>query len=169
MIERFRIRIPARATGEFSSPELSFCADSYSVSYPTPCYHNGTSKTPVILPKVQVAGYICTYAYTLDPTKSVWADYAVQAQCGTYQENELTRNSSGNARPQSSQLAELLWTDPGLQSGIAVRKLVSTLKQNRKKRKCGIISSKIFSQNPHMRKKKMFNHQQHHHLTPGQP
>ena len=31
---------------------------------------------------------------------------------GTYQENELTRNSSGNTRSQSSQLAELLWTDP---------------------------------------------------------
>ena len=29
-------------------------------------------------------------------------------------ENELTRNSSGNTRPQSSQLAALLWTDPGL-------------------------------------------------------
>ena len=30
----------------------------------------------------------------------------------THQGNELTRNSSENARPQSSQLAEPLWTDP---------------------------------------------------------
>ena len=33
---------------------------------------------------------------------------------GTYQENELTRNSSGNTRPQSSQPAEPLWTNPDL-------------------------------------------------------
>ena len=35
---------------------------------------------------------------------------------GTYPENELTRNLSGNIRPQSSQLAEPLWTDPGIKS-----------------------------------------------------
>ena len=39
----------------------------------------------------------------------------------THQGNELTDSSSGNARPQSSQLAEPLWTDPGLKSGISVR------------------------------------------------
>ena len=33
---------------------------------------------------------------------------------GTYGGNELTRNSSGDAHPQSSQLDEPLWTDPGL-------------------------------------------------------
>ena len=53
------------------------------------------------------------HAYTLDPMKSEWADYAVQAW-------------SGNTRPQSSQLAEPLWTDPGLKSGISVRELIST-------------------------------------------
>ena len=36
---------------------------------------------------------------------------------------------SGNTRPQSSLLAELLWTDPDLKSGICVRKLISTLKK----------------------------------------
>ena len=39
----------------------------------------------------------------------------ILALCGsprTQQGNELTRNSSGNARPQSSKLAELLWTNP---------------------------------------------------------
>ena len=34
---------------------------------------------------------------------------------GTYQENDLTRNLSGHVRPQSSQLAEPLWTDPGVE------------------------------------------------------
>ena len=33
---------------------------------------------------------------------------------GTYQGNELARNSSGNTWQMSSQLTELLWTDPGL-------------------------------------------------------
>ena len=34
VIERLRVRIPAGAEGEFSSPESTLCADSYSVSIP---------------------------------------------------------------------------------------------------------------------------------------
>ena len=37
-----------------------------------------------------------------------------QAFCGKLSGNELTRSLTGNIRPQSSQLAEPLWTDPGL-------------------------------------------------------
>ena len=63
----------------------------------------------------------CKHAYTLDPTKSEWADYAaVQAKCGNLSGNELTRNLSWN-----SQLAESPWTDPGLKSGINVPELIS--------------------------------------------
>ena len=101
---------PGRSGGRiFFSTELTFCADSYSVSVPPLCYCSGTSfcqkcRWPVS-PK---------HAYTLDPTKSVWADYAaVQALCGNLSGNELTRNLSGNTRPQSSQLAEPRWTDTG--------------------------------------------------------
>ena len=36
-----RFWIPAGAVGEFSSPELTLCADSYSVSVPPQCYHSG--------------------------------------------------------------------------------------------------------------------------------
>ena len=36
MIESLRVRIPAGAAGEFSSPELTLCADSYSVSVSPP-------------------------------------------------------------------------------------------------------------------------------------
>ena len=50
---------------------------------------------------------------------------------GTYPYNELTRNLSGNIRPQSSQLAEPLWTDSGLKSGISVREGISTYKQTK--------------------------------------
>ena len=72
MIEGLRVRIPAGAAGEFSSPKLAVCTDSYSVfSSPelTLCADSyyGVSSTPVllqwhvktlvILPKVQVAGY----------------------------------------------------------------------------------------------------------------
>ena len=54
---------------------------------------------------------------------------------GTYQGNELTRNSPRSTRPQSSHLTELLWTDPGLKSGIAVRELTSTSEKKEKKEK----------------------------------
>ena len=51
---------------------------------------------------------------------------------GTYSKNELTRNLSGNIRPQSSQLAEPLSTNPSIKSGISVRKQISTLKKKKK-------------------------------------
>ena len=73
------------------------------------------------------------HAYTFDPTKSEWADHAAfRAKCGNLSGNELTRNSSGNTRSQSSQLAEPLRTDPGLKSGISLRELISTLKKKKK-------------------------------------
>ena len=49
------------------------------------------------------------YAYTFDPSKSEWADYAVVlAECGNLSGNELTCKSSGNNRSQSLQPAEPL-------------------------------------------------------------
>ena len=50
---------------------------------------------------------------------------------GNYQGNELTCNLSENTRPQSSQLADPLWTDSGIMSGISVRELISTLKKEK--------------------------------------
>ena len=47
--------------------------------------------------------------------------------------NELTHNLSGKIQPQSSQLTEPLWTDPGIKSGINVHELISTLKKINKK------------------------------------
>ena len=57
MSERLRVQIPAEAAGEFSSPELTLYAESYSVSIPSLYYGSGTQKTPAILPKVKGAGY----------------------------------------------------------------------------------------------------------------
>ena len=76
------------------------------------------------------------HAYTFDPMKLERADYAaVQAWCGNLPGNELTRNLSGNTRPQSSQLAEPLWTDHGLKNGISVHELISNLQQKKKRKK----------------------------------
>ena len=61
-----------------------------------------------------------------------------KAYCGNLSGNELTRNSLENSRSQSSQLAEPLWTDPGLKSGIIVRKQISTLKKKKKKAQAGM-------------------------------
>ena len=67
------------------------------------------------------------HVYTLDSMKLEYADYAaVQEQCGNQSGNELTRKSSGNTQPQSSQLAGPLWTDPGLRSGISVFAIIYT-------------------------------------------
>ena len=89
------------------------------------------------------------HACTLDPTKSEWADYvAVQAWCGNLSGNELTRNSSGNTRSRWSQLAEPLYTDPGLKSGI---------KKKFFKAQAG-MNCLTFSPNPRRRGKKSHNH-----------
>ena len=50
---------------------------------------------------------------------------------GTYQGNEPTRNFSGNTRPQSSQLAEPLWTEPFQKCRIGVRELNPTSKKKK--------------------------------------
>ena len=47
--------------------------------------------------------------------------------------SKLTRNLSGNIWRQSSQLAEPLWTDPGIKSGISMHELISTLWKKKKK------------------------------------
>ena len=131
MIERLQVRIPAGAAGECFSLRLTLCADSYSVSVP-PRVTAVACKRPRSFCQKCRWQVIPKHAYFLDPTTSeraYWA--AIQAWCG----NELTRNSSGNSRPQSSQLAAPLWIDPGLKSGIRVRELISTLKKKKKEKK----------------------------------
>ena len=93
------------------------------------------------------------HAYTLDTSKSEWADFAaVQAECGNLSGNEPTRNSSGSTRSRSSQLTEPLCTDPGLKSGISVREPIST-KKKRKKAQAGNELLNILPKSFHVRKK----------------
>ena len=82
MIEKLRVRIPAGAAEEFSSPELTLCADSYSVSVrTTPVLPQWYVKDPGNCRKCRWQ-VTAKHAYNLDPTKLEWADFAVQAQCG---------------------------------------------------------------------------------------
>ena len=133
MIERLRVRVPAGAAGDFSSPELTLCADSYSVSIPPRVTAVARKRSRSFCQKCKWQ-LTPKHAYTLDPTKSEWADYAtVQAECGNLSRNELIHNLSETTQPQSSQLAEPLWTDPGLKSGISLHELISISEKNNNK------------------------------------
>ena len=145
MIERLRVRIPAEAAGEFLlqsqlcvltliwcpfRPLATAVAHKRPGSFCQKCRWQVTPK----------------HAYTFDPMKSEWADYsAVQAKCGNRSRDKLTRNS-GNTQSQSCQLAEPLWSDPGIKSGISVRELISTLNKKNKK-SAGRNELLTFSQN----------------------
>ena len=72
---------------------------------------------------------------------------------GTLSGNELTCNSSGNTQSQSSQLAEPLWTNPGVKRGISMRKLISNKKKKEKKRRRGMNCRTVSQGSSHARKK----------------
>ena len=87
------------------------------------------------------------HTYTLDPTKSEWADYAaVKAWCGNLSEKELPRKSSGNTRLQSSQLTEPLWAEPGLGSGVGARELISTWKKTEERQRRRVVDGRALCQ-----------------------
>ena len=110
---------PGRSDRRIFISRLTWCDNSYSVSVSPPRVTAVARKRPRSF--CQKCGWrvILKHTYTLDPSKSEWADYAVvQAECGNLSGNELTCNSSGNTQLQSSQLIEPLWTDRCLKSGI---------------------------------------------------
>ena len=63
------------------------------------------------------------------------------------------RMVTGNIWPQSSQLAELLWTDPGIKSEISASKLTSTSKKKKKKAQAENECSNILPKSLPVRKK----------------
>ena len=153
MIERLQVWIPVEAAAEFSSPESTLRATLIRCPFHP---HDTTvaCKRPRSLCKKCRWQVTPKHAYTLDPSQLEWADYAaVHAECGNLSGNELTRNSSWHTRLRSSQLAEPLWTDPGLISEISLRKLISTFKK-----KAQAENGQTFSPNLHMRGK---GHQHH--------
>ena len=154
MIERLRVRIPAGAAGEFSSPELTLRVLTF-IRCP---FHLRVTPVARKRPRRKRPRSFCQkcrrqvtpkHAYTLDPTKSERADYAaVQAYCGNLSGNGLTYNLPGNTRPLSYQLSEPLWTDPYLKTGISTCQLISTSKKKKKKKRKRGINGIKFSQNP---------------------
>ena len=92
--------------------ELPCTHSLMSMSVQPPCYRNDTWKTQVILPKVQIS------MHPFNQRSLSWPTVLSRHSMGTYQGNELTRNPSENACPQSSQLAEPPWIDPGLKGGV---------------------------------------------------
>ena len=134
---KVRNSFPSRSERAEFSPEFTFCAESVS-DVPPPCYCSGTRwNTPVILPKVHTAGYNETHI-RLRPTRSRSGLTTLSRHSmGTYQGNELTRNSPGNARLRSSRLAEPGWRIPGLKKKKERKK--EKKKGNNLKRKRGII------------------------------
>ena len=78
MIKRLQVRIPAGMAGEFSSPKSTFCADSYLGPFQLHVTMVACKRPQSFCQKwrKQVTD---KHAFTSDPTKSVWDDYAVQA------------------------------------------------------------------------------------------
>ena len=76
MIGGSRVQSPGEVAGELSFPEITFHADSYSVSVPPPCTAV-TRKRPRSLCEKCRWQVTINQAYILDPTKSESADYAV--------------------------------------------------------------------------------------------
>ena len=97
---------PGRSSRRTFFSRSALCADSYSVSVP-PCVTAVACRRPRSFCQKCRWQVTPKHAYTLDSTKSGWADYAaVQALCGNLSGNKLTCNSSRNTRSRSSQLAE---------------------------------------------------------------
>ena len=78
MIERLRVRIPAGVVREFSSQELTFFADYFSMSVP-PSVTAVARKRPRSFCQKCRWQVTPKHVYTPDPAVSEWADYAVQA------------------------------------------------------------------------------------------
>ena len=124
------------------------------MSVPPPCYRSGTLNYPGHSAK-SAGGrlHLNTHTPLTQRSRSGLTMPLSRHNEGT-SGNELTRILSGNTRPQSSQLAEPLWTDPGTTS-------VSTLKKKKKRRR--EINGRTSSPNPRKRGKS------HHHLKTKQP
>ena len=116
--------MPVEAAGEYSSPEQTFCADSYSVSVP-PRVTAVTCKRPWSFCQKCRWQAIHQHAYALDPTLSKWADYCCPGIVWEpIRETNLLATRQGTL-DQSSELAELLWTDLGVKREISVHELIT--------------------------------------------
>ena len=75
VIERLQVQIPAGAAGEFSSSDLTLCADSYLVSIPPLCYTVACKRARSFCQKCRWQ-VVPKHTYAFDQTKLEWAYYA---------------------------------------------------------------------------------------------
>ena len=123
MVERLRVRIPSSAAEDFSSPELNLCADSYLC----PFHPRDTAVARIrIRSFCQKCRWQVTPKHENTSINGSLSGLTMPLPSG----NKFTRSLSGNIRPQSSQLALPLWTDPGIKSGISVHELNTTFKKS---------------------------------------
>ena len=133
MIERLRVRVPAESAGEYSCVQLTLCADSYSVSV-LPRFTSVARKGPGHSVKSADGRIHPKHAHTLNLIGRSWLTMLSRHSVGIYEGNGHTHGSSENSRPQSSQLAKPLWTDPGLKSGIGMHELIPIKKEKERKK-----------------------------------
>ena len=124
VIKRLWVQILAGVAREFSSPEWTLCA--YSYSYSTPVLLQRHVKDPGHSAK-SAGGRLHLNRHT---SLFQWSQSGLtmplsRHSMGTYLETS-SHNLSGNIQPQLSQLAEPLWTDPGVKSEICVGEWIST-------------------------------------------
>ena len=115
MIERLRAWILARVVGGVSSPELTFFADSYLVSVPSPVSLQWQVKDPDYSAKnADSRLHLNMHTPLTQWSRSELTMLLSWYREGTYQETSSHANLSGNTWPKLSQLAEPLWADPGV-------------------------------------------------------
>ena len=107
MIHGLRVRIPTGTAGEFLL-KGQLCVLTL-IRCP---FHSRVTAEPRKIPRsfCQKCRWQVTpkHAYTLDPAKSEWADYAaVQAECGYPSENELTAHATRQGTLGHSRLSSL--------------------------------------------------------------
>ena len=153
----------------FFSPESTLCADSCSVSVPPPPFRVtavARERPRLFCQKCRWQVQLNTHTPLTQRNRSGLTMPLSRHSAGTYPETSSHRNLSGNIRQQSSQLADSLWTDSCIKSGISVRGLISTSKTNKKqktkkpttkKRRRG-INDRTVTQNPRNRRKSHLTH-----------
>ena len=128
VIERLRVQIPARAAGEFLFFRVNFVCRLLF----------GVRSTPVLLQwHVKDPGH-CAKSADDRLHLNTYIPWTQRSRSGLTM--PLCRHSVGiypekNSQPQSFQLAEPLWTDLGLKSGIFVRELICTSKKKKRRKK----------------------------------
>ena len=125
--ERSWVRSPAEWAGISSSPESTFCSNSCFDIRSSPVFVLARKRPRSFWREKGLGGRLLLNihaTFTQQSQNGLTMPYSHSV--GTHQTNEPTRNSPGNARPQSSHLAENCGLIPGLKSAVGTHKLSST-------------------------------------------